>query len=405
MNANNSQFYRIKRLPPYVFAVVNEQKARDRARGRDIIDLGMGNPDTPVSPHIVDKLKETLSNPRVHGYSMSKGIKGLRKAQCGYYARRFGVELDPEKEMVVTIGSKEGLANLLSAITGPGDVVMVPNPSYPIHPYGSLIAGGSVWHLPNTPNHNFFDQLNRAIQHCQPKPIALIVNYPCNPTAEVVSLEFYEQVVDVCRHHGIWLISDLAYCEIYFGETPPPSILQVAGAKDIAIEFTSMSKTYSMAGWRIGFAAGNPTLIAALTRIKSYLDYGSFTPMQVAATTAINGSQQCVAELRTMYKERRDILVEGLHQAGWKVQSPEASMFIWAELPEAYRHIGSLAFSQLMIEHAEVAVAPGIGFGEYGDTHVRIAMVENKQRLRQAVRNIKHFLAQDPQEIIKGLGA
>jgi alanine-synthesizing transaminase len=400
---NSQQFYRIKRLPPYVFAVVNEQKARDRAAGRDIIDLGMGNPDTPVAPHIVEKLKETLNNPRVHGYSMSKGIKGLRKAQAGYYQRRFGVELDPEKEIVTTIGSKEGLANLLSAITGPGDVVMVPNPSYPIHPYGSLIAGGSVWHLPNTPNHNFFDQLNRAIKHCNPTPTALIINYPCNPTAEVVGLDFYEQVIDVCKHHGIWVISDLAYCEIYFGETPPPSILQVKGAKDIAVEFTSMSKTYSMAGWRIGFAAGNQTLISALTRIKSYLDYGAFTPIQVAAVTAINGSQECVAELRTMYKERRDILVEGMQQSGWNVKSPEASMFIWAELPEAYRSLGSLGFAQALIKHAEVAVAPGVGFGEYGDSHVRIALVENKQRLRQAVRNIKHFLQQDPQEIIKSL--
>jgi alanine-synthesizing transaminase len=400
---NSGQFYRIKRLPPYVFAVVNEQKARDRAAGRDIIDLGMGNPDTPVAPHIVEKLKETLNNPRVHGYSMSKGIKGLRKAQAGYYQRRFGVELDPEKEIVTTIGSKEGLANLLSAITGPGDVVMVPNPSYPIHPYGSLIAGGSVWHLPNTPNHNFFDQLNRAIKHCNPTPTALIINYPCNPTAEVVGLDFYEQVIDVCKQHNIWVISDLAYCEIYFGETPPPSILQVKGAKDIAIEFTSMSKTYSMAGWRIGFAAGNQTLISALTRIKSYLDYGAFTPIQVAAASAINGSQQCVADLRAMYKERRDILVDGLHQAGWNVKSPEASMFIWAELPEQYRSLGSLGFAQALIKHAEVAVAPGIGFGEYGDSHVRIALVENKQRLRQAVRNIKHFLQQDPQEIIRSL--
>jgi alanine-synthesizing transaminase len=403
MPTTESQFYRIKRLPPYVFAVVNEQKAKDRAAGHDIIDLGMGNPDTPVAPHIVAKLRETLDNPRVHGYSMSKGIKGLRRAQVGYYQRRFGVDLDPDKEMIVTIGSKEGLANLLSAITGPGDVVMVPNPSYPIHPYGSLIAGASVWHLPNSPSHNFFDQLHRAIKHCKPTPTALILNYPCNPTAEVVGLDFYEQVVDICRFHGIWILSDLAYCEIYFNDVPPPSILQVKGAKDIAIEFTSMSKTYSMAGWRIGFAAGSPTLVGALTRIKSYLDYGAFTPIQVAATTAINGPQDCVAELRHMYKERRDILVEGLHQAGWDVTSPDASMFIWAKLPEAYKSLGSLAFSQALIEHAEVAVAPGVGFGEYGDTHVRIALVENKQRLRQAVRNIKHFLAEDPEAVIRSM--
>jgi alanine-synthesizing transaminase len=403
MPAPDSQFYRIKRLPPYVFAVVNEQKARDRAAGKDIIDLGMGNPDTPVAPHIVEKLRETVLNPRVHGYSMSKGIRGLRQAQARYYQRRFGVELDPNKEVVMTIGSKEGLATLLSAITGPGDVVMVPNPSYPIHPYGSLIAGASVWHLPKVPNQDFFHLLDRAIQHCQPKPTALIINYPCNPTAEVVDLAFYQRVVDVCRHHGIWVISDLAYCELYFGDTPPPSVLQAKGAMDIAIEFTSMSKTYSMAGWRVGFAAGNQTLINALTRIKSYLDYGAFTPIQVAATHAINGSQDCVAELRAMYKERRDILVEGLHQAGWMVQSPEASMFIWAELPEAYRHAGSLLFSQAMLKHAEVAVAPGIGFGEYGDTHVRIALVENKHRLRQAIRNIKQFLAMDAEKVLAEL--
>jgi alanine-synthesizing transaminase len=401
MNTPDHQFYRIKRLPPYVFAVVNEQKARDRASGRDIIDLGMGNPDTPVAPHIVEKLREVVLNPKAHGYSMSKGIKGLRQAQARYYQRRFGVDIDPNREM---IGSKEGLANLLSAITGPGDVVMVPNPSYPIHPYGSLIAGASVWHLPKAPGHDFFDQLNRAIQHCQPKPTALILNYPCNPTAEVVDLAFYERVVEICRHHGIWILSDLAYCEIYFGDTPPPSILQVKGAMDIAIEFTSMSKTYSMAGWRVGFAAGNRTLVGALTRIKSYLDYGAFTPIQVAATTAINGSQECVEELRAMYKERRDVLVEGLQQAGWNVTPPEASMFLWAELPEAYRKAGSLAFSQALIKHAEVAVAPGVGFGEYGDTHVRIALVENRQRLRQAVRNIRQFLQLDPEKVMAELG-
>ncbi|TAE32778.1 MAG: LL-diaminopimelate aminotransferase [Alphaproteobacteria bacterium] len=405
MTQPSSDFYRIKRLPPYVFAVVNEQKARDRAAGLDIIDLGMGNPDSPVAPHIVDKLRETLSQPKVDGYSVSRGIKGLRRAQAGYYQRRFGVELCPDKEVIVTIGSKEGLANLLSAITAPGDVIMVPNPSYPIHPYGSIIAGGSVWHIPNTTGPEFFEQLHRAIKHCKPKPIALIINYPCNPTAEVVDLAFYEQVVDICKMHGIWLISDIAYGEIYFGDTPPPSVLQVKGAKDIAIEFTTMSKTYSMAGWRVGFAAGNPHLVGALTRIKSYLDYGAFTPIQVAATAAINGSQQCVEDLRTLYRERRDVLVDGLHQAGWKVQTPEASMFVWAELPEAYRKVGSLAFAQALIQHAQVAVAPGIGFGEYGDSHVRIALVENKQRLRQAVRNIKQFLAMDSEEVLHGLAA
>ncbi len=366
-----------------------------RAAGRDIIDLGMGNPDCAPAPHIIEKLKEVASDPTAHGYSVSRGIPGLRRAQAGYYQRRFGVTLDPDREVISTIGSKEGLANLLQAITAPGDVVMVPNPSYPIHPYGSIIAGASVWHLPNSSGHDFFVQLERAIKHCRPKPIALILNFPCNPTAEVVDLEFYERAVHICREHGIWIISDLAYCEIYFDGNPPPSILQVPGAKEIAIEFTSVSKTYSMAGWRIGFAAGNPTLIEALTRIKSYLDYGAFTPVQAAAAYAINGPQECVAQLRQMYKERRDVLVDGLTKAGWPVPSPSASMFIWAPLPARYHNLGSLEFSKLLLEEAEVAVAPGIGFGEYGDTHVRIALVENKHRLRQAIRNIKQFLNQD----------
>ncbi len=393
------EFYRIKRLPPYVFAEVNRVKAAHRAAGRDIIDLGMGNPDTPPPDHVIEKLKETAMDPKAHRYSISRGIPGLRKAQCAYYQRRFGVELDPESEMVVTIGSKEGLANLLQAITAPGDVVMVPNPSYPIHPFGAIIVGASVWHIQRAPDDEFIEDVKRAIRHCAPKPTALILNYPCNPTTTCVPLEFYQEVVDLCKHHGIWVISDLAYCEIYFDDNPPPSILQAKGAKDIAIEFTSMSKTYSMAGWRVGFAAGNPTLVKALTRVKSYLDYGSFTPIQVAAVAALNGPQDCVEELRAMYKQRRDILVEGLHAAGWKVPVPSASMFIWAPLPEAYRDIGSFEFSKLLLEYAEVAVAPGIGFGEYGDGHVRIALVENKHRLRQACRNIKQFLAKDPEQL------
>ncbi len=400
---NEQDFYRIKRLPPYVFSVVNGQKAADRAEGKDIIDLGMGNPDSPTPEHIVEKLRETVTDPKSHRYSVSRGIKGLRKAQADYYQRRFNVTLDPDSELIVTLGSKEGLANLLSAITGPGDMVMVPNPSYPIHPFGSLIAGASVWQLPKSPEYDFFQQLDRAIRHCNPKPTALILNYPCNPTTEVVDLAFFQRVIDICKANDIWVISDLAYCEIYFGDTPPPSILEVDGAKDIAIEFTSMSKTYSMAGWRIGFAAGNKTLIAALTRIKSYLDYGAFTPVQVAAASAINGPQDCVEELREMYKERRDILVKGLNDAGWPVEAPDASMFLWAPLPDAYKEAGSLAFSQALIKHAEVAVAPGIGFGEYGDGHVRIAFVENKQRLRQAVRNIKHFLQEDAAKILAEL--
>lgn len=399
------EFYRIKRLPPYVFAEVNAVKAAHRAQGRDIIDLGMGNPDTPPAAHIIEKLKETAMDPKAHRYSISRGIPGLRRAQCAYYERRFGVELNPETEMVVTIGSKEGLANLAQAITSPGDVVMVPNPSYPIHPYGSIIAGASVWALPKTPETNLIDEIKTAIKHCNPKPLALILNYPCNPTSEVVGLDFYEEVVDLCRFHEIFILSDLAYCEIYFNDVPPPSILQVKGAKDVAIEFTTMSKTYSMAGWRIGFAAGCPTLVKALTRIKSYLDYGAFTPIQVAATAALNGPQAILDDMRLMYKDRRDVIIDGLHKGGWMAPSPDASMFVWAQLPEAYREIGSLAFSKLLLDKAEVAVAPGIGFGQYGDGHVRIAMVENKHRLRQAMRNIKQFLSEDPEQLKAALRA
>ncbi len=387
-----TEFHRIKRLPPYVFAEVNAMKARARAAGEDIIDLGMGNPDQPTPPHIVEKLVEAARNPRAHGYSMSRGIPGLRKALVGYYQRRFGVELDAESECIVTIGSKEGLANLAQAITSPGDILLVPNPSYPIHPYGFIIAGGSVRHVPATPDKEFLNALERAVKHSVPKPVALVLNYPSNPTALVADLDFYGQVVDFCRHHGIYILSDLAYAEIYFNDVPPPSILQIPGARDIAIEFTSMSKTYSMAGWRIGFAAGNKTLIQALSRIKSYLDYGAFTPVQVAATAALNGPQDCVAENRALYKDRRDVLIEGLAAAGWNVPSPDASMFAWAPIPPAFAHMGSLEFSKLLLREANVAVAPGVGFGEYGDGHVRIALVENRHRIRQAVRNIKQFL-------------
>lgn len=388
------EFYRISRLPPYVFAEVNKLKAKCRAEGRDIIDLGMGNPDSPTPPHVVEKLRATALDGTAHGYSVSRGIHGLRKALVGYYKRRFDVTLDPDTEVIATIGSKEGLANLIQAITGPSDILLVPNPSYPIHAYGAVIAGASVRFIPKLEGVNFFDQLVRAIQNTTPKPVALIINFPCNPTAEVVDLAYYQKVVEICRTHGVYVISDLAYCEIYF-EEPPPSILQVPGAKEIAIEFTTLSKTYSMAGWRVGFAAGNTRLIHALTRIKSYLDYGMFTPIQVAATAALNGPQECVAEFRQLYKERRDVLVKGLADAGWPVPTPSASMFIWAPLPEQYKEIGSLEFSKLLLSEAEVAVAPGIGFGEYGDGHVRIALVENKQRLRQAIRNIKAFLAKD----------
>ncbi len=407
---DDTEFHRIKRLPPYVFAEVNAMKAKARAAGQDVIDLGMGNPDLPTPPHIVAKLAEAAGNPNTHGYSNSRGIPGLRKAQARYYARRFGVELDAESEIIVTIGSKEGLANLAQAITSPGDIILVPNPSYPIHPYGFIIAGGSIRHIPvpgQTTIDDFMPALDRAVRHSVPKPLALVLNYPSNPTAQVVDLDFYGPIVDYCRRAGVWILSDLAYAEIYFDDQPPPSILQVPGARDIAVEFTSMSKTYSMAGWRIGFAAGNRRLIQALTRIKSYLDYGAFTPIQVAAVAAIDGPQDCVAEARDTYRERRDVLIEGMKAAGWSIPSPPASMFAWAPLPEAFAGLGSLAFSKLLLTQANVAVSPGIGFGEYGDHHVRIAMVENKHRIRQAIRNVRAVLA-DPDKAIdlyqRGLG-
>ena len=386
------EFHRIRRMPPYVFAEVNTAKARARAAGEDIIDLGMGNPDTPTPPHIVAKLVEAVQDPRSHRYSVSKGIPGLRRALAGYYDRRFGVKLNPETEVVATLGSKEGLANLASAITSPGDTILVPNPSYPIHQFGFIIAGASVRSIPATPDSSMLEALDRAVRHSVPKPTALIVNFPSNPTAYCAELDFYREVVAFCRKHDIYIMSDLAYAEIYFGANPPPSLLQVPGAKDIAVEFTSMSKTYSMPGWRMGFAVGNERLIAALARMKSYLDYGAFTPIQVAATAALNGPQDCVAEMRALYKERRDVVVRGLRAAGWDMPSPDGSMFAWAPIPARYAHLGSVEFSKLLLARAKVAVAPGIGFGEHGDTHVRIAFVENTQRLRQAVRNIRGFL-------------
>jgi len=390
----DNEFYRIRRLPPYVFAEVNTMKARARAAGRDIIDLGMGNPDTPTPPHIVDKLVEAVRDPRTHRYSVSRGIPGLRRAQAAYYKRRFNVDIDPETETIVTLGSKEGLANLANAITSPGDIILVPNPSYPIHPYGFIMAGASIRHIPIGEGHDFFASLKRAVKHSVPSPLALVLSFPSNPTAQVVDLDFYGEIVEFCRAHKIWILSDVAYSEIYFTETPPPSILQVPGAKEIAIEFTSMSKTYSMPGWRVGFAAGNKTLVGALARIKSYLDYGAFTPVQVAATAALNGPQDCVREIRELYRQRRDVLIGGLAAAGWHVPSPPASMFAWAPIPSQYAHLGSLEFSKLLLEKANVAVSPGLGFGEYGDGHVRLALVENVQRIRQAVRNIKTFLSE-----------
>ncbi len=390
------QFHRIKRLPPYVFAEVNAMKAEARAAGEDIIDLGMGNPDSATPSHIVEKLVEAVQNPKTHRYSNSRGIPGLRRALAAYYRRRFNVELDPEHEAIVTIGSKEGLANLAQAIASPGDIILAPNPSYPIHMFGFIIAGAAIRSLPMTPGMDLMNQLERSVRHSVPKPTALVLNYPSNPTAEVVDLDFYRPIVEFCRENEIYILSDLAYAEIYFDETPPPSILEIPEAREIAVEFTSLSKTYSMPGWRIGFAAGNAKLVAALARVKSYLDYGAFTPIQVAATAALNGPQDCVDEVRTLYRERRDVLIDGLEAAGWSVPRPAATMFAWAPIPPAFADLGSLEFAKLLLRHARVAVSPGVGFGEYGEGFVRIALVENKHRIRQAVRNIKSFLANPP---------
>ncbi|WP_169568716.1 LL-diaminopimelate aminotransferase [Sneathiella limimaris] len=390
----NSDFHRIKRLPPYVFEEVNRMKAAARAAGEDIIDLGMGNPDTPTPKHIVDKLVDTVQDGRTHRYSTSRGIPGLRRANAAYYKRRFGVDIDPETETIATLGSKEGLANLAMAITTPGDVILSPNPSYPIHPYGFIIAGAVVRHFEVGPHIDFFEALERGMAHCYPTPTCLILNFPSNPTAMTVDLDFYRRVVDFAKQHEMYILSDLAYAEIYFDGNPPPSILQVEGAKDIAVEFTSLSKTYSMPGWRMGFATGNKQLIGALTRIKSYLDYGAFTPIQVAATAALNGPQDCVEEARALYQSRRDVMISGMAAAGWNIPSPEATMFAWAPIPEPFTELGSLEFSKLLLKEAKVAVAPGLGFGEHGDKFVRIAMVENEQRIRQAARNVKKFLSE-----------
>lgn len=388
----SEEFYRIRRLPPYVIAEVNAMRAEARARGEDIIDLGMGNPDLPPPPHVIEKLCEVARKGDAHGYSASKGIVGLRRAQAAYYKRRFGVDVDPDSEVVVTLGSKEGLANLAQAITAPGDVVLAPNPSYPIHTFGFIIAGATIRSVPTTPDERFFESLERAVKFTVPKPSVLVIGYPSNPTAEVVDLAFYERVVAFAREHELWVLSDLAYSEIYFDDEPTPSILQVPGAKDVAVEFTSLSKTYSMAGWRMGFAVGNPKLIAALTRVKSYLDYGAFTPIQAAAVAAINGPQDIIEQNRQLYKRRRDVLVESFGRAGWDIPAPRASMFAWAPLPPKLAHMGSLEFSKQLLTQAKVAVAPGVGYGEEGEGFVRIAMVENEHRIRQAARNVKRFL-------------
>jgi alanine-synthesizing transaminase len=393
------EFYRIQRLPPYVFETVNRAKAAARNQGADIIDLGMGNPDLPAPAHVIEKLKETIGRPRTDRYSASKGIPGLRRAQAGYYARRFGVKLNPETQIVATLGSKEGFANVAQAITAPGDVILAPNPSYPIHAFGFLMAGGVIRSVPSEPTPQFFTVLERAVLHSIPKPIAVVVCYPSNPTAYVASLDFYRDLVAFAKKHSLIVLSDLAYAEVYFDNNPPPSMLQVPGAFDVTVEFTSMSKTFSMPGWRMGFAVGNERIIAALARVKSYLDYGAFTPVQVAATAALNGPEECISEMRDIYRRRRDVLVESFGRAGWDIPPPRASMFAWAPLPVPFQSVGSVEFSTLLVEKAELAVSPGIAFGEYGEGFVRIALVENEQRIRQAARNLRRFLETGPEKL------
>jgi alanine-synthesizing transaminase len=399
------EFHRVKRLPPYVFAEVNRLKAAARARGADIVDLGMGNPDMPTPQHIVDKMCETIAKPRTNRYSASKGIPGLRKAQAAYYGRRFGVKLDPETQVVATLGSKEGFANMAQAISAPGDVILVPSPTYPIHEFGFIISGAAIRHIPTTggsstdPLAEFLRGVERAVRHSIPKPLAVVLSYPSNPTAQIADLAFYMDAVQLAKRLGLIVLSDIAYAEIYFDNTPPPSVLQVPGAMDIAVEFTSLSKTYSMPGWRMGFAVGNERLIAALARVKSYLDYGAFTPVQVAAAAALNGPQDCVEEIRKVYKARRDCLVESFGRAGWPIPAPAASMFAWAPIPEPFRDLGSVEFAKMLIDEADVAVSPGLGFGEYGEGYVRIALVENEHRIRQAARNLKKFLARPPKSM------
>jgi alanine-synthesizing transaminase len=395
----HEDFHRIKRLPPYVFAEVNRLKAAARARGADIIDLGMGNPDLPTPQHIIDKMVETIAKPRTHRYSASKGIPGLRRAQAAYYERRFGVKLDPETQVVATLGSKEGFANMAQAITAPGDVILVPNPTYPIHEFGFLLSGAAIRHLPASTGAEFLRLVEHACRHSIPKPLALVLSYPSNPTAMVADLDFYKDAVALAKKLDLILLSDIAYAEIYFDDNPPPSILQVPGAIDVAVEFTSLSKTYNMPGWRMGFAVGNERLIAALARVKSYLDYGAFTPIQVAASAALNGPQDCVDEIRAVYKARRDCLVESFGRAGFPIPPPPATMFAWAPVPEPFKALGSVEFTKLLIEKASVAVAPGVGFGEYGEGFIRIALVENEHRIRQAARNIKKFLSQGPETL------
>jgi len=391
-------FTRIKRLPPYVFNIVNELKAKARARGEDIVDFGMGNPDQPTPQHIVDKLVEVAERGNTHRYSVSRGIPRLRRAICNWYKDRYSVDLDLETEAIVTIGSKEGLAHLALATVGPGDAVLVPNPSYPIHPYGFVIAGADIRHVPLTPDIDFFTELEKAIKDTWPKPKMLVLNFPGNPTTQCVELEFFEKVVAIAKEHQIWVIHDLAYADIVFDGYRPPSIMEVPGAKEVAVEFFTLSKSYNMPGWRVGFMVGNPILVSALARIKSYLDYGMFTPIQVAAIAALEGPQECVKEIADMYCSRRDVLCEGLNAFGWKVEKPKATMFVWAPIPEQYKHLGSLEFSKKLLQDAKVAVSPGVGFGEYGDDYVRFGLIENEHRTRQALRGIRDMFREDGQK-------
>ncbi len=389
------EFPRIKRLPPYVFNITGELKAEARRRGEDIIDFGMGNPDGPTPKHILDKLVEAAQRENTHRYSVSKGVPRLRRAICNWYQARYGVELDPEGEAIVTIGSKEGIAHLALATLGAGDHVLVPNPSYPIHIYGPIIAGADIRHVPMAAGGDFFEELEKAIRDCFPKPKMLILNFPSNPTAQCVELPFFERLVELARAHEIWVVHDLAYADIVFDGYRAPSILQVPGARDLAVEFFTLSKSYNMAGWRVGFMVGNPVLVNALARIKSYFDYGTFTPIQVASILALEGPQECVEQIRMTYQKRRDVLCAGLHAAGWKVDVPKATMYVWARIPEPYRELGSLEFSKKLLQDAKVAVSPGVGFGHYGDEHVRFALIENESRSRQAVRGIKDMFRKD----------
>ena len=389
------KFQRIQRLPPYVFNIVNELKAKQRAMGEDIIDFGMGNPDQPTPRHIVDKLVEAANRDDTHRYSVSQGIPRLRRAICNWYQRRFDVSLDYEREAIVTIGSKEGLAHLALATIGPGDVVLVPNPSYPIHPYGFVIAGGDIRHVPLMPGIDFFEELKKAIETSWPKPKMLVLNFPGNPTTQCIELDFFEKVIAIAKEYEIWVVHDLAYADIVFDGYKAPSILQIPGAKEIAVEFFSLSKSYNMPGWRVGFMVGNSELVAALTRIKSYLDYGMFTPIQVAAISALEGPQGCVQEICEVYRKRRDVLCDGLNSAGWEVEKPRATMFVWVPIPEQYKAMGSLEFSKKLLLEAKVAVSPGMGFGQYGDDHIRFGLIENEHRTRQAIRGIKNMLGND----------